>query len=295
MFGKKENVEVKTEEKKKSKKKTILIVVVVLFLLIAIAGSDDNQSTNTVATSTNAVETENTVAEEEQQPDVMDGITEEDYIASNQERTGGEESQETETKDNNSVVEVSDISPTGMRFKKTWTELKPQLDKYFENDTVEWNSTKTTQNITEYNMIFKRLRDTTYEENMALGAAGATVTSKTSYNAFYFTFITENNSDKIIGIQLTINDKYDYNKEKNNCYSIWGTILSMFDKYVLETTLDFLSQMGDSADNSINFIYKDNLYFFDVYEAPWGYISVYSCDYENAQYHKENRTWKKIQ
>ncbi len=81
--------EVKTEEKpkkKKSKKKTILTVVVVLFLLIAIAGSDDNQSTNTtVATSTNAVETENKVAEQ------------------NQERTDEKESQQTETKDNSTT------------------------------------------------------------------------------------------------------------------------------------------------------------------------------------------------
>lgn len=123
--------EVKTEEKpkkKKSKKKTILTVVVVLFLLLAIAGSDDNQSTNTtVATSTNAVETENTVAEEEQQPDVMDGITEEDYIASNQERTDGEESQETETKENDKSFTPAD-------------EIFDNITDY-EEDTTKNNNT----------------------------------------------------------------------------------------------------------------------------------------------------------
>lgn len=308
MFGKKENVEVKTEEKKKSKKKTVLIVVVVLFLFLAIAGSDDNQSKNTVATSTNAVETENTtdntVAEEE--PDVMDGITEEDYIANNQERTGGEESQEPTTKDNkttettdkkntnsNSVVEVSNISPTGMRFKKTWSELKPQLDKYFANDTVEWKSTKLTEEFTEYNMIFRRYRNATYEENMSLGAAGAPVTSKVPFNAFYFTFTTENSSDKILGIDLVINDKYDKNsKEEENCFSVYGTILAMFDKSVCDAVGDFMLQIGNSTDNTI--YYKDNLYVFDAYEAPWGHIALFPCDYENAQYHKEHKTWKKF-
>lgn len=143
MFGKKDNMEVKTGEKKKSKKKTILIVVVVLFLFLAIAGSDDNQSKNTVATSTNAVETENTteniVAEEE--PDVMDGITEEDYIASNQERTGGEESQEPTTKDSDTTIQNTDKNNTNNN-DKSFTSRDEIFDnvKVHEEDTTQENN-----------------------------------------------------------------------------------------------------------------------------------------------------------
>ncbi len=290
MFGKKENVEVKTEEKKKSKKKTVLIVVVVLFLFLAIAGSDDNQSKNTVATSTNAVETENTtdntVAEEE--PDVMDGITEEDYIANNQERTDGGENQQPTTKDNkttettdknntnsNSLVEVSNVSPTGMRFKKTWSELKPQLDEFFANDVINWESGRIGENITEYDMIFRRYKNTTKE----------------LFNAFYIAFTVEDNTDKIDVIQLSIND--DYMNESEESLKAWIIILNMFEEKALDVNTEFMKQVNKN-DFSTNYTYRDGIYCYMNYTSPWQHYFVTACDEEGAKYHhNHNLTWKK--
>lgn len=95
----KENVEVKTEEKPKKKvwKTAITINLTVLIIAIVVAlgtvDSDNSESTKskTVATSTNAVETENEV-------------TKQNYIANSEKKTNEEKSQQTATKDNSTTA-----------------------------------------------------------------------------------------------------------------------------------------------------------------------------------------------
>lgn len=297
-------VEVKTEEKpksNKSKKKmwqtafTINFTVVVMAIIVALAlmDSDDSESTKskTVATSTNPVETKNEV-------------TKQNYIANSEKKTNEEKSQQTATKDNsttattnqkdtssNSLVEASDVSHTGMRFKKTWSELKPQLDKYFENDTTRWVSGTVGTNITEYDMVFRRLRKTTYEENMSLGAAGAPVTSAVPFDAFYIGFVVEDNTDKVIHTQIAVHDDWE---GEDGGVGYWLLMLKdVFSEKAFDVFGEYIDQV-DTNDSTTNYTYRDGMYCYAMYTSPWQFYFLTACNDEEAQYHKQNGKWRNL-
>lgn len=264
--------EVKTEEKpkkKKSKKKTVLIVVVVLFLFLAIAGSDDNQSKNTVATSTNAVETENTtdntVAEEE--PDVMDGITEEDYIASNQERTDGE----------NNIVEVSDVSFTGMRFNKSWSEFKNQIQQNTSNISVKWEAVKPYSNksLTEYGMLYIKYKGSTQQP----------------YVALQINFIVEDNTDKMIAMYC-LGDKNSTYED----YKLWWAIVGL-DENILVVEQKLREQLqaysgSDGWNPEVHSCFENNIFATISYDDENMNFYIHACDDEEAKYYRENGKWR---
>ncbi len=292
--------EVKTEQKpnkKQSKKKmwqiafTINFTVVAMAIIVALAmmDSDDNESikNTTVATSTNAVETKNEA-------------TEQNYIANSEKKTNEEKSQQTATKDNtttattdkkntrsNSLVEVSDVSMTGMRFNKTWSELKPKLEAYSEEDKkygqLEWLSDKPYKGaITEYTMNYK---------GTAQNYGGYY-----TYNAFQIVFMVEDNSDKIIGMYLCVL-KQTKDKNMDKAMKIWANILSEFDKSVGECQAEVFEKIEKIQYGTLNELvcFKDNVYAYVMPNETHNIYFVLASDNEEAQYHKQNGKWRKAQ
>ena len=131
---------------------TVLIIAIVVAL--GIAGADDNESTKntTVATSTNPVETEN--EEKSQQTTTKDNTT---TATTNPKNTSS-----------NLPVEVSDVSYTGMRFKKSWSEFKNQIQQNTSNISVKWETVKPYSNksLTEYGMLY--IKGSTQQPYVAL-------------------------------------------------------------------------------------------------------------------------------
>lgn len=283
------------KEKKNSKKKmwqiafTINFTVVALAIIVALAimDSDNSESTKskTVATSTNAVETENEV-------------TKQNYVANSEKRTNEEKSQQTATKDNsttattdkkntssNSVVEVSDVSMTGMRFNKSWSELKPKLDAYSEAERktgfAEWLSDQPYgQDITEYTINYKGYM--------------SDYTGNYPYNAFQINFVVENKSDKVVGMYLAVLKKCT-EKDQERAFEVWGNILLNFDNSVSERQVEVINKIQSQKQSSFKDLvcYKDNIYAYAIYNNTHTIYFVYACDNEEAQYHKQNGKWRK--
>lgn len=140
------------KEKKNSKKKmwqiafTINFTVVAMAIIVALAmmDSDDSESTKskTVATSTNAVETENEV-------------TKQNYIANSEKKTNEEKSQQTATKDNTTTATENTVKNSTNDSEKTYTTAQEIADgtTSYEKDTTTKNNTNEERNFNRGNVI----------------------------------------------------------------------------------------------------------------------------------------------
>ena len=179
------------------------------------------------------------------------------------------------------------MSMTGMRFNKTWSELKPKLEAYSEEDKkygqLEWLSDKPYKGaITEYTMNYK---------GTAQNYGGYY-----TYNAFQIVFMVEDNSDKIIGMYLCVL-KQTKDKNMDKAMKIWANILSEFDKSVGECQAEVFEKIEKIQYGTLNELvcFKDNVYAYVMPNETHNIYFVLASDNEEAQYHKQNGKWRKAQ
>lgn len=192
----------------------------------------------------------------------------------------------------------SDTSLTGATFKKKWSELKEEIDKYYDEHykdsiTVTKENKKVSENGNniEYEILeYYKYRNPTLQESiigMPVSRDWTAYISATTDNdnIMCLTYTWSNQ----VGIDEYMTDLpiiFDFVSKEANL----RTKLSEF----LKNLYDAKEQGKNIGDVNVTGYYKDNIFIFTNGDQKQTNIVICAANEEEVKYFKENGNWRKV-